>query len=424
MNHVRYQLACLLCWAFLLVLGPVSVAHAQGTATGTQYYARSWTTGNEFPTGSGTNPWASLDLACAYTASVGSTGITVTGYSVSGVTCTVTGTNTGNGTPAAPYSYNPRTVAGAVTLPCPAAGTKIVRDFTIGYSTSPNDAQPSAPEIAAYSALRSSSRCVVAGGASCAATLADNARMAYASTQPTSTGLYRISVDFELTYTGASCVASPAENAQSNATEPPPTCPGAYGTVSGRPVCVRSSAAPPATPAPTAADGSPVPVVTGNPAAGSNGSDSMGNRVPTSGTNGGNNGSPITNQDGLPVAWGGGLPSNAGTTAGSTSGGGTSLDPSQIKTDCDKYPNTVGCSEYGTADGSVPLTTTNVALDLTPTPFLSSSGCPAPLTFSLMAATYTVSYQPLCDRLYALRVLFLLSASFIAAYIIANGFKS
>ena len=419
MNHVRYQLACVLVWALLLVLGPVQVAHAQGTATVDQYCFNN-NGGSCQGTWKNTASEACAEGAAYYTAQ--SAGI--------GQTCTVSACSGKGDTPAnrfactltEGYVYNNglsyRSSAG--TLPCPSAGTKSVRDFTLGYSNSPNDGAPTVPEIAAYNAIRSSSRCVVAGGSSCAVTVSDQANMAYASTQPTSTGLYRISADFEVTYSGAGCTASSTDSAATNAAQPVPSCPGAFGTVNGKPTCVPTTAGTTAS-APTRTDGTPVPVVTGNPAAGSNGADPLGNRVPTSGTNGANNGSPVTGADGVPVGWGRGVPATAGTTSGAS--GGSSLKAEDIQTDCDKKPNSIGCQEFGSAESGT-LTTTNVALDTTPTPFASASGCPAPLTFSVMAATYTVSYQPLCDRLYALRVLFLLSASFIAAYIIANGFKS
>lgn len=426
MSHVRRQPFGLRRWALLLVLGLVQLAHAQGTATGTQYWARSWQTGNEFlsQANGGPNPFASADLACAQTATLPPGGVVVTGWSVSGLVCTVTGTY--NGAPYNSYVYTLSATAGAVSLPCPGAGTKGVRNFTIGYETSPNDGDPSAPQIAAYSALKNSSRCVVGGGSSCAATLSTDAVMAYASTQPTTTGLYRISVDWEVTFTGAACTATASESAQSNASEAPPPCPGAYGTVSGRPVCVRSTT-PSSIPAPTRSDGTPVTVLTGNPSAGSNGSDSMGNRIPSSGTNGGNNGSPITTQDGLPTAWGRGLSPNAGTSAGSSgSGGGTSLDPSLIKTDCDKYPNTVGCSEYGTPDGSVTLSRTDSGFSsIAVVSFGSAASCPSPLSFDVAGRSYSVSFQSICTNAndYIRPVVLVLGAA-LAAFIFVAGFRS
>lgn len=91
-------------------------------------------------------------------------------------------------------------------------------------------------------------------------------------------------------------------------------------------------------------------------------------------------------------------------------------------TDCDKFPASAGCAELGTATPDVlkqvskPFTVTAVA-------FASSSSCPAPLSFTVRGSSYSVSYQPLCDRLALLKALFLAIAGVIAAWIVADSFK-
>lgn len=91
-------------------------------------------------------------------------------------------------------------------------------------------------------------------------------------------------------------------------------------------------------------------------------------------------------------------------------------------TDCDKFPASAGCAELGTATPDVlkqvskPFTVTAVA-------FASSSACPAPLSFTVRGLSYSVSYQPLCDRLALLKTLFLAIAGVIAAWIVADSFK-
>lgn len=424
-NHVRYKPFGLCLWALFLVLAHVPLTFAQGTAQGTQHFARSWQTGNEFlvQSNGGPNPFPSAAAACAFTASLPPGGVVATGSSVSGLVCTVTGTFNGNAYPS--YVYTIRTSAGAITLPCPASGTSGIRNFTIGYGSSPNDGAPSAPEIAAYQSLRGSTACSVGGGSSCSVTVGSDAVMAYAGTQPTSTGLYRFSVDMPVVFTGSACTPSPTETDASDATTAPPACPGTFGTVSGRPVCIPSTP-PQQKPAPTTSSGSPVNLITGNPPAGSNGSDSLGNRVPSSGTNGGNAGSPVSVQDGLSGTYGKGLPTAGGTTAATAGSGGSSLRAEDIKTDCDKKPNSVGCSEYGTPDSTVSLGRTDSGFSsITSVAFGSSASCPASLLFDVAGRPYSVSFQPICTNAndYIRPVVLVLGAA-LAAFIFVAGFRS
>lgn len=419
MNHVRHQFIGFLLWALYAVLAPVQVAHAQGTATVDQYCFNN--TG-----GSCAGTWKNTPTeACAEGAAF---------YSTANApqTCVVQTCSGNLDSPARQFSckltagfvytngLSYRSAAG--TLPCPSAGTKSVRDFTIGYSNSPNDGAPSAPEVAAYSALVGSSRCMVAGGASCGVTLAPQANMAYMSTQPTSTGLYRVSVDIEVTYSGTSCTPSATDNAATNAAQAVPPCPGAYGTVNGKPTCVLTSPGT-AQAAPLKSDGTAVPVTTGNPAAGSSGADPVGNRVPTSGTNGANNGSPVTAADGVSVGWGKGVPANAGTTSGAS---GSSLKAEDIKTDCDKKPNSIGCQEFGTPDNSVSLGRSDSGFSsIGVVSFGSSASCPAPLPFDVAGRTYSISFQSICTNAndYIRPVVLVLGAA-LAAFIFVAGFRS
>lgn len=101
----------------------------------------------------------------------------------------------------------------------------------------------------------------------------------------------------------------------------------------------------------------------------------------------------------------------------------TEATPETSKTDCEKFPDSIGCSTLGTAPVADPYKKSTSAVSVVAVNFTSASACPAPLSFTAMTHTYSISYQPLCDRLALLRTLFLMVAGVIAAYILANSFK-
>jgi len=92
-------------------------------------------------------------------------------------------------------------------------------------------------------------------------------------------------------------------------------------------------------------------------------------------------------------------------------------------TDCDKYPDSAGCADLGTAPTADTLNKTTQAVSVGTVSFASGGSCPAPLTFSVIGQSYGVSYQPLCDQMFILRALFLAMAGVLAAYILADSFK-
>ena len=96
--------------------------------------------------------------------------------------------------------------------------------------------------------------------------------------------------------------------------------------------------------------------------------------------------------------------------------------PAQQKRDCELFPQSVGCANLDTVQ-SDQLSKKNHAVTVSPVSFAQSAGCPSPLSFQVMGASYSVSYQPLCDRMTLLRSLFLAIAGVIAAFILANSFK-
>ncbi|MFN4349739.1 MAG: virulence factor TspB C-terminal domain-related protein [Hylemonella sp.] len=424
MNHVRRQLTCLLRWALLLVLGLVQVAHAQGTATVDQYCfnsnagscAGTWQSSPAAACAEGAAYWYNQNkavnpqiTACSINACSGRLDSPPNQFS-----CTLQPNNA--------YTYNNglsyRSAAGS--LPCPAAGTKATRNFTYAWDNSANGGGD-VVQLTAALALAGSTSCVVADGSSCAATLGGFPTQAWSSLKPTSTGLYRHSMDYVVTYTGSNCTPSSTEKKLSDATDPVPPCPGAFGTVNGTPTCVPTGSRTPRD-KPTQSDGTDAPVNAGNPSAGSRGSDSLANRSPGTGTNNGNNGSTPATSDGVGLRWGGGVPSTAGTSAGSTS----TLKAEDIKTDCDKKPNSIGCSEYGTPDGSVTLGRTDSGFSsIAVVSFGAAASCPAPLPFDVAGRTYSVSFQSICTNAndYIRPVVLVLGAA-LAAFIFVAGFRS
>lgn len=92
------------------------------------------------------------------------------------------------------------------------------------------------------------------------------------------------------------------------------------------------------------------------------------------------------------------------------------------KTDCDKYPNSIGCSLYGDTPTAETLTNTNVPISLTPT-YSPSGSCPAPLSFSALGKTYQLSYQPVCDYALGIKFVVLALAWLSAGYLVVGGVR-
>ena len=109
------------------------------------------------------------------------------------------------------------------------------------------------------------------------------------------------------------------------------------------------------------------------------------------------------------------------STSTSTTSNTTPAPTSQ--NDCQTNPNSVGCTDLGTVPASDVMTTKTIPMSWTYGAFVGGSGCPSPLSFTVAGGSYSVSYQPLCDRMVWLKALLLVMASFIAAYILADSFK-
>lgn len=105
---------------------------------------------------------------------------------------------------------------------------------------------------------------------------------------------------------------------------------------------------------------------------------------------------------------------------GSSSTSGTSTSG---QSDCDKYPNSIGCSEYGNISAADAVTKIDVPIDLTPTS-LGAGSCPAPttLTFSRFGSV-SWSYQPYCDFATAISPLIIAFAWLSAGLIVLGAVK-
>lgn len=87
---------------------------------------------------------------------------------------------------------------------------------------------------------------------------------------------------------------------------------------------------------------------------------------------------------------------------------------------CEKHPESVGCSSYGTADPMQPLSTLTVPLNPDYSPVGGAGSCPAPITVKGI----TWSYQPICDFATAIRPLIIGFAWLSFAFIVAGTVRT
>jgi len=99
--------------------------------------------------------------------------------------------------------------------------------------------------------------------------------------------------------------------------------------------------------------------------------------------------------------------------------------PDPQKTDCEKTPDAIGCSEYGAIPDSTKVPNKSVPWTFAPVSFAGGT-CPAPVTFSIagpVAGSYQLSYNALCEKLVYVKGILLLMAAATAAFIMADSFK-
>lgn len=175
-------------------------------------------------------------------------------------------------------------------------GTETVVNWTIGYTRSPNiDADANWKLIGPPNKIPTSGLlCNPSSPCELRFSGFSDGDKAWQSASPTSSGLYRVSLDVSATITGNTCTPSNADTAGLSTTAPIPPCPGFTGEVNGVPGCYGTASNPTSNDVP---ESKPTKPEAGNPAAGEkpstgegSGSDGAG-RTPSTG-NGGPAGGP------------------------------------------------------------------------------------------------------------------------------------
>jgi hypothetical protein len=90
---------------------------------------------------------------------------------------------------------------------------------------------------------------------------------------------------------------------------------------------------------------------------------------------------------------------------------------------CVKNPGRAGCVDIGVAPAPDVMSRTSQAVSVTAAAFASSNGCPSSIPLVAYGRSYAISYQPICDRLVYVKVLFLAMAAVGAAFILSDSFK-
>lgn len=98
--------------------------------------------------------------------------------------------------------------------------------------------------------------------------------------------------------------------------------------------------------------------------------------------------------------------------------------PAEQPTQCDKYPDTLGCARLGSIpDGTLPIENRSIAL-IQPVDIGNAGQCPAPMTATIGGMTIEWSFDPLCQYATALRPLVLALAWLSAGVIFIGGVRN
>lgn len=117
--------------------------------------------------------------------------------------------------------------------------------------------------------------------------------------------------------------------------------------------------------------------------------------------------------------------SASGATLPSNVSSPSSASPSASPTDCDKFPNSVGCAALGENDvPDSPLGERLIPVSLGGSVVSEAGACPAPKTFSVLGRAFTLPMTPLCDFCSGIRPFVLLCFALAAAYIFVGGVKN
>lgn len=92
------------------------------------------------------------------------------------------------------------------------------------------------------------------------------------------------------------------------------------------------------------------------------------------------------------------------------------------KTDCEKSPNSIGCSEFGSVDDSE-LERKELTGTVTPIDMGGSGQCPAPLSSTVLGQHIEFSFDPACRFAGAMRPIVLVLAWLAAAYILSGAVR-
>ncbi|WP_024302784.1 virulence factor TspB C-terminal domain-related protein [Pseudogulbenkiania sp. MAI-1] len=87
------------------------------------------------------------------------------------------------------------------------------------------------------------------------------------------------------------------------------------------------------------------------------------------------------------------------------------------KTDCDKKPNSIGCSDWGDAPSGPEIGQQQINPTFSWSPFSLPSTCPAPQQLHLHFATVAMTWQPSCDFATGIRPIVIAFAGLAALYL-------
>lgn len=262
-----------------------------------------------------------------------------------------------------------------VPIPVPSScgfvhDSTLVLNVTSGYMRSPGGAEYPAfkpdgsPAPIGYAGLAPATICYDGCQGSRAGVVAS-----WSSSEPTATGLYRVSDDWEFKFANTSCQVTASDKALLDQTFTAPPCNGFLGSVNGKPTCVAM--------VPDVSSGSAKVTKVGNPTAGTIGGGGVAGNIPTGG-NGANGGGPATSKDGSVRLTDGSIVSitptavPTGTTAAPPAGEQQAAcgAPGQPKCAMDETGTPTGKTDYG----QEPIAAANKSLDDTLAGIQSTTG--------------------------------------------------
>lgn len=94
------------------------------------------------------------------------------------------------------------------------------------------------------------------------------------------------------------------------------------------------------------------------------------------------------------------------------------------KTDCDKYPDAIGCQVMGDVPAFEPLETKEIDMSsIVLRELPSDNSCPAPLYYTIGGHSIAISFEPICEYASAFNPLVIAAAWLSAAFIIVGARK-